>query len=133
MRQRMQSRDCSPDSIQYGDEVVAEGRERIIEDIRTVDQAIKAEKDVESGFHAVIEENLSYWLAVEEDLVQSYTKLIKSSENKKTRATLSKIVEDSRNHVRMLSSIRKAFNKIMSDEQRHARMLEELKREVKTA
>ncbi len=106
------------------------GRERIIEEIQTVDQAIKAEKDVESGFHAVIEENLSYWLAVEEDIVESYTKLIKGTENKKTRTTLTKIVEDSKNHVRMLTSIRKAFNKIMSDEQRHARMLEELKREV---
>ncbi len=108
----------------------SKGRERIIEEIQTVDQAIKAEKDVESGFHAVIEENLSYWLAVEEDIVESYTKLIKGTENKKTRTTLTKIVEDSKNHVRMLTSIRKAFNKIMSDEQRHARMLEELKREV---
>jgi rubrerythrin len=104
--------------------------ERIIEDIRTVDQAIKAEKDVESGYHAVIDENLSYWLAVEEDIVESYTKLIKNTENKKTKSTLTKIVADSKNHVRMLTSIRKAFNKIMSDEQRHARMLEELKREV---
>jgi|SRR5208282_64708 len=108
----------------------SKGRERIIEDIRTLDQAIKTEKDVESGFHAVIEENLSYWLAVEEDIVESYTKLIKSTENKKTRTTLTKIVEDSKNHVRMLSSIRKVFNKIMLDEQRHARMLEDLKREV---
>ena len=104
--------------------------ERIIEDIRTVDQAIKAEKDVESGYHAVIDENLSYWLAVEEDIVESYTKLIKNTENKKTKSTLTKIVADSKNHVQMLTSIRKAFNKIMSDEQRHARMLEELKREV---
>jgi len=110
--------------------VGSKGRERIIEDIRTIDQAIKAEKDVESGFHAVIEENLSYWLAVEEDIVESYTKLIKSTENKNTKTTLTKIVEDSKNHVRMLTSIRKSFNKIMLDEQRHARMLEGLKSEA---
>lgn len=105
------------------------GRERIIKDIETVDQAVKAEKDVESGYHGVIEENLSYWLAVEEDIVDSYTKLMKHSDNKKIKTTLSKIIEDSKNHIRILTSIKKSFNKIMSDEQRHAKMLEGLSEE----
>ena len=105
------------------------GRERIIQDIETVDQAIKAEKDVESGYHGVIEENLDYWLAVEEDIVASYTKLVKQTDNKKLKTTLTKIIEDSRNHFRMLTSIRKSFAKIMSDEQRHAKLLEELREE----
>jgi rubrerythrin len=103
------------------------GRERIIQDIETVDQAIKAEKDVESGYHGVIEENLDYWLAVEEDIVDSYTKLAKQTDNKKIKTSLAKITEDSRNHIRMLTSIRKSFTKIMNDEQRHAKMLEELR------
>jgi rubrerythrin len=105
------------------------GRERIIQDIGTVDQAIKAEKDVETGYHGVIEENLAYWLAVEEDIIDSYTKLAKQTDSKKIKATLSKITEDSRNHVRILTSIRKSFTKIMNDEQRHAKMLEELRGE----
>ena len=107
----------------------ARGRERIIQDIETVDQAIKAEKDVESGYHDVIEENLDYWLAVEEDIVDSYTKLVKRTENKKIRTTLTNIIEDSKNHVRILSSIRKGFTKIMNDEQRHAKLLEALREE----
>ena len=105
------------------------GRERIIQDIQTVDQAIKAEKDVETGYHGVIEENLDYWLAVEEDIIDSYTKLAKQTDNKKIKVTLSKITEDSRNHVRILTSIRKSFTKIMNDEQRHAKILEELREE----
>lgn len=105
------------------------GRERIIQDIQTVDQAIKAEKDVETGYHGVIEENLDYWLAVEEDIIDSYTKLTKQTDNKKIKLTLSKITEDSRNHVRILTSIRKSFTKIMNDEQRHAKMLEGLREE----
>jgi rubrerythrin len=94
-----------------------------------VDQAIKAEKDVESGYHGVIEENLDYWLAVEEDIVASYTKLVKQTDNKKLKTALTNIIEDSRNHFRILTSIRKSFTKIMSDEQRHAKMLEELREE----
>jgi rubrerythrin len=105
------------------------GRERIIKDIETVDQAIKAEKDVEAGYHGVIEENLSYWLAVEEDIIESYTKLLKQSDSRKLKTTLSRIVEDSKNHVRILTSIRKGFAKIMSDEQRHAKLLEGLRGE----
>ena len=102
------------------------GRERIIANIETVDQAIKAEKDVESGYHGVIEENVSYWLAVEEDIVESYTKLMQQSSSKKIKTTLARIIEDSKNHVRMLTSIKKAFAKIMADEQRHAKLLEGL-------
>ena len=105
------------------------GRERIIQDIQTVDQAIKAEKDVETGYHGVIEENLTYWLAVEEDIIDSYTKLAKQTDNKKIKTTLSKITEDSKNHVRILTSIKKSFTKIMNDEQRHAKLLEDLREE----
>ncbi len=103
------------------------GRERIIQDIQTVDQAIKAEKDVESGYHGVIEENLDYWLAVEEDIVSSYVKLARQTDNKKIKDALTSITEDSRKHVRMLESIRKTFTKIMNDEQRHAKILEALR------
>jgi len=107
------------------------GRERIIQDIQTVDQAIKAEKDVESGSHGVIEENLSYWLAVEEDIIDSYSRLVKQTDNKKIKTTLTKMIEDSKNHVRILTSIRKSFTKIMTDEQRHAKMLQELEEEFR--
>lgn len=102
------------------------GRERVIQDIETVDQAIKAEKDVESGYHGVIEENISYWLAVEEDIVDSYTKLAQKSEDRTVKTTLAKIVEDSKNHIRVLTSIRKSINEIMADEKRHTEMLQEL-------
>jgi rubrerythrin len=105
------------------------GRQRIIKDIETVDQAVKAEKDVEAGYHGVIEENISYWLAVEEDIVESYTKLLQQTNNEKIKSTLTQIVEDSRNHVRMLTTIKQTFNKIMTDEQKHARLLEGLRGE----
>jgi rubrerythrin len=102
------------------------GRQRIIKEVETLDEAVKAEKDVESGYHGVIDENISYWLAVEEDIVESYTKLAKKSNDRKTKTTLNKIVDDSKNHIRMLTSIRKAFDKIMADEHRHATLLQEL-------
>jgi rubrerythrin len=102
------------------------GRERIIQDIETVDQAIKAEKDVEVGYHHAIEEHVLLWLATEEDIIESYTKLIKSTQSKKIKTSLTKIIDDSKRHILMLTSIRKSFDKIASDEHRHAKMLEDL-------
>jgi rubrerythrin len=107
------------------------GRERIIRDIETVDEAIKAEKDVEVGYHNAIEENVLLWLATEEDIIDSYTKLIKNTQSTKITSTLTKIIEDSKNHIRILTSIRKSFDKIVQDENRHAKMLEGLKGEFK--
>ncbi|HKM51168.1 MAG TPA: hypothetical protein VJZ75_08320 [Candidatus Bathyarchaeia archaeon] len=105
------------------------GRERIINDIETVDQAVKAEKDVEIGYHGVVDENITYWLAVEEDIIESYNKLLKETDNKKIKTVLTRIISDSENHVRILTSIKKSFNKIMRDEQRHAELLESLRTE----
>jgi len=114
------------------------GRERIITEIETVDQAVKAEKNVELGYHGVIDENIAYWLAVEEDLIESYIKLLKKTVpfqelketgSEKMKTILTQIVRDSENHVRMLTSIKQGFTKIMNDEHHHAQMLESLREE----
>ena len=107
------------------------GRERVIREIETVEEAIKAEKDVEVGYHNAIEEHILLWLATEEDIIESYSKLTKNSESRKIKTTLTKIIEDSKNHILMLTSIRKSFDKIASDEHRHAKMLEDLRAEFK--
>jgi hypothetical protein len=100
--------------------------ERIVSNIQNLDQAEKVEKDVLSGYQRVIEENICYWMAVEEDIVDSYTKMANRSDSVKLRTTLNKLVEDSKEHIEVLGSIRENFRKIAADEVRHGRMLEEL-------
>ena len=103
--------------------------ERIISSIESLEEAIKVEKDVLSGYQRVIEENISYWEAVEEDLVDSYSKMIDRTENEKVKATLNQIVQDSKNHIEALGSIRQSFRKVLSDEQRHAQLLQGISKE----
>ncbi len=103
--------------------------ERIISSIENLEEAIKVEKDVLSGYQRVIEENISYWEAVEEDLVDSYSKMIDRTENEKVKATLNQIVQDSKNHIEALGSIRQSFRKVLSDEQRHAQLLQGISKE----
>lgn len=109
--------------------VTGKGRERIIKEIETVEQAVKAEKDIVPGYYSLVEDNISYWFAVEADIVDSYTRLLEQTDNEKIRSTLAQIIEDSKNHMRSLSSVKESFSKILTDEQRHARMLQELSEE----
>lgn len=99
-------------------------RSRVIKDIESLDQAIKAEKDVESGYHGTIEENINYWMAVEEDIVESYTKLVGQVSNQEVKRILTLIIEDSVKHGRMLGQISGMLKEIMKDEDKHARLLE---------
>jgi bacterioferritin (cytochrome b1) len=102
-------------------------RERIITAIESLEQAVKVERDVVSAYQAVIEENLSYWLAVEEDIVDSYTKLMNKADNPKIRSTLAEIVQDKNGHIEALGSIRQSFRKILADDKRHTQLLEALR------
>ena len=103
--------------------------ERIVPEIENLDQAIKVQTDVFSGYQRVIEENVAYMIAVEEDIVDSYTKLADRSESVKQRTTFSKLAEDSKEQIEVLRSIRENFRKIATEEMRHGQMLEELSRE----
>ena len=69
---------------------------RIIKDIESIDQAIKAEENVEGGYHKTIDEYLTYWMAVEEDVVESYTRLAETMQNTNVRKTLGQLIEDSK-------------------------------------
>lgn len=103
--------------------------ERIVANIENLDQAIKVENDVLSAYQRVIEENISYWLAVEEDVVESYTRMVRETAREEVKSTLTKLIEDSKDHIEVLGSIRENFRKIAADERRHGKMLEELREE----
>ena len=104
-------------------------RERIITGIETLAHALKVERDVVSAYQRVVEENLPYWLGVEEDIADSFTKMMNSTESQKTKSALEEIIRDTKNHIEALESIRMSFQKILVDDQRHAKMLEELAQE----
>ena len=100
--------------------------ERIVPEIETIDQAMKVEKDVLAGYQRIVDENIANWIAVEEDIIDSYSKMSGQSGNVNMRATLNNLVEDSKEQIEVLRSIRENFRKIAADELRHGKILEEL-------
>jgi hypothetical protein len=100
--------------------------QRILPDIESLDQAVKIVREAEAAYHRTIEENISYWWAAEEDIIDSYTKLINKTEDEKVKSTLSDIISDLRNHTEVLGSMRESFKKMLADVQRHGKMLQAL-------
>lgn len=82
---------------------------------------------MESGFHSVIDENIAYWKAVEEDVIESYTKLKERIENEQVERILEGIIEDSRKHRKALENVTTTLDAIIRDEERHAKLLTEAK------
>jgi len=105
-------------------------RSRIIKKIENFEDAVKVEKSIESGYHGVIDEHISYWIAVEEDVVDSYSRIADRTDDAKVKAVLARIVSDSRRHAQMLRDVSGTLEKIIRDEQEHARLLGELAKEA---
>jgi hypothetical protein len=55
-------------------------RERVIIDVQDLKQAAKIEDTVYTGYYDVIKDNLVHWIAVEEDIIDSYSRLSKKLE-----------------------------------------------------
>ena len=104
-------------------------RERIITKIETLAHALKVERDVVSAYEGTVEENLSYWLGVEEDIADSFTKMMNAAENQRTKSALADFVTDTKHHIEALESIRESLKKILAEDQRHVRVLEGLTKE----
>lgn len=53
-------------------------RARLIEEIDSFEQAKRVEETVKTGYAEVTQENIIQWMAVEEDLMNSYEKLART-------------------------------------------------------
>ncbi|HXQ92051.1 MAG TPA: hypothetical protein VN739_03530, partial [Nitrososphaerales archaeon] len=74
-------------------------RERVIVEIENLEQALKLEETVRTGYCDPIAENLVAWIAVEEDLVSSYEKLSKKYSQQGPNNTIKELSEESKNNI----------------------------------
>ena len=81
-------------------------RERVIVEIQNLDQALKVEETIRTGYCDPIAENLLAWIAVEEDLIDSYEKLSeKFAGNQEVKKAIDSLYEESRNNIKMIRNI----------------------------
>jgi len=97
-------------------------RERIIRKIESVEQALKVEESIETGYCSVIKENLEYWIAVEEDLIDSYKRL----SEKYTKDVFSKLIQGSEKNLKILKSMLNDINKLLDERNERKLLLKSL-------
>lgn len=81
-------------------------RERVIVEIENLDQALRVEETIKTGYCDPVAENLLSWIAAEEDLADSYEKLAeKSKDQKESRETLLLLREESKKTIKMILNL----------------------------
>lgn len=83
-------------------------RDRVITEITSLEQALKVEQTVRTGYCDTIIENLVAWIAVEEDLSSSYEKLAEKHSGV-SKSALERLSQESKDNVKMLSKLQSAI------------------------
>jgi len=85
-------------------------RERVIVELENLDQAEKVEETIRTGYCDLIAENLIAWIAAEEDLTESYTKLSeKYKEKREVSDGLRELADESGNITGIVRTILKSI------------------------
>lgn len=107
------------------------GRQRILVDIETVEQARKIEETVKSGYLEATIEHLLQWIAVEEDLISSYNQLSAGTADSRTRELYASFSGKSSGNLKLLNEFLKACDAMASERNGRVETLTELERKAK--
>ncbi len=102
-------------------------RERVIVEIVNLGQASKIEDTVKTGYCDVIKDYIVHWIAVEEDLNESYMKLHDKFTDQTAKKAMRKLASESSENVASLKELLKKFDDFAEAKASRRKMLEELK------
>ena len=92
--------------ISWGEIELRPARERVIVEIENLDQALRVEETIKTGYCDPTAENLLSWIAAEEDLVDSYKNLSEKFKDKKeVKEMLLSLLEESNKTIEMVRGI----------------------------
>lgn len=104
-------------------------RERVIVEIKDLGQALKVEDTIKTGYCDPIAENLLAWIAVEEDLRDSYGKLLLQGDYASNRDATEAIVtlaEESKTNIRLLHELLDTVEEFGAERDRRRAILAKL-------
>jgi hypothetical protein len=101
-------------------------RERVIAEIETLEDALKVEQMIRTGYCDPIDENILQWIAVEEDLANSYHKIADRSQSQELKKTLDGFEQESRRNLTLLQNMSKSVEEFEKARIRRERSIEGL-------
>jgi hypothetical protein len=100
-------------------------RERIIADIENLEQALRVEETVKTGYCQSITESLLAWIAVEEDLAASYAKLAEKYPEVE-KDSINRLSSESNENTKNLSVLVESIKEYAAARDRRQRVIESL-------
>lgn len=101
-------------------------RERIIVDIENLEQALRVEETIKTGYCHPIIENLLAWIAVEEDLTTSYGNLARGGCPKDQEKSINNLSIESKENAEQLRKIVKSIEGFAEASERRQRLIQNL-------
>lgn len=98
-------------------------RDRIIADIESLEQALKVEETIRTGYCHPIIESLLAWIAVEEDLVSSYGKMAKVGYARDLDEPIRKLSVESKENAEQLHRLVKMIEDFAETSERRQRLI----------
>jgi hypothetical protein len=102
------------------------GKERLITEVNTAEEAKKVEETVKTGYLEVTIDTLINWIGVEDDLANSYEGLASKAQTPAAKAAYRRLCDESRKNIEQLTSLQKSFESLDRARVQRLKLLESL-------
>ena len=102
------------------------GKERLITEVNTAEEAKKVEETVKTGYLEATIDTLVNWIGVEDDLANSYEGLASKAQTPKAKAAYRRLCDESRKNIEQLTGLQKSLESLDRARVRRLKLLESL-------
>ncbi len=88
------------------------GKERLIAEVNTAEEAKKVEETVKTGYLEATMDTLVNWIGVEDDLANSYEGLASKAQTPAAKAAYKRLCDESRKNIEQLTSLQKSLESL---------------------
>ena len=85
------------------------GKERLITEVNTAEEAKKVEETVKTGYLETTIDTLVNWIGVEDDLADSYEGLASKAQTPAARSAYMRLRDESRKNIEQLNDLQKSL------------------------
>jgi hypothetical protein len=102
------------------------GKERLIAEVKTAEEAKKVEETVKTGYLEATIDTLINWIGVEDDLADSYESLASKAQTPAAKAAYKRLCDESRKNIEQLTGLQKSFESLDRARVQRLKLLESL-------
>ena len=102
------------------------GKERLITEVNTAEEAKKVEETVKTGYLEATIDTLINWMGVEDDLANSYEGLASNAQTPAAKAAYRRLCDESRKNIEQLTGLQKSLESLDRARVQRLKLLESL-------